>query len=97
MPWDGKDAIFRQSSVPVHAMVWLEQAKENTIVRMSLAEAMTVMLKQAMMPIWDDGAMDSATALMAGLAQEVPLYHLRCLPNEQAVHLTYKTIFREGK
>lgn len=92
MPWDGKDAIFRQTSVPVRALVWLTQAKENRIEPMDPVQAMTVMLKQAMMPVWDDGAMDGATALMGRLAQELPMFHLRCRPDEAAARLTCETI-----
>ncbi len=95
MPWDGKDDICRQVSVPVRALVWLEQAKENRILPMNPAQAMSVMLKQAMMPVWDDTAMDGAAALMGALAREVPMYHLRCLPDEAAVRLTYETICKE--
>lgn len=92
MPWDGKDAIYRQNSVPVRALVWLEQAKENRITPMNPVQVMSVMLKQAMMPVWDDMAMDGATALMGALAQELPMVHLRCLPDEAAARLTYDTI-----
>ena len=92
MPWDGKDAIHRQTSVPVRALVWLEQAKENRIVPMNPVQAMNVMLKQAMMPVWDDVAMDGATALMGALASEIPMVHLRCLPDEAAARLTCETI-----
>ena len=92
MPWDGKDAIYRQDSVPVRALVWLEQAKENRITPMNPVQVMSVMLKQAMMPVWDDMAMDGATALMGALAQELPMVHLRCLPDEAAARLTYDTI-----
>lgn len=92
MPWDGKDGIHRQTSVPVRALVWLEQAKENRIASMNPVQAMSVMLKQAMMPVWDDAAMDGATSLMGALAQELPMYHLCCLPDEAAARLTYDTI-----
>ena len=92
MPWDGKDNIFRQVSVPIWALVWLEQAKENRITPMNPVQAMTVMLKQAMMPVWDDTAMNGATALMGELAQELPMYQLRCLPDEAAARLTCETI-----
>ncbi len=92
MPWDGKDAIHRQTSVPVRALVWLSQAKENRISPMDPVQAMSVMLKQAMMPVWDDRAMDGATAMMGALARDVPMYHLQCLPDEAAVRLTYDTI-----
>lgn len=94
MPWDGKDAIHRQVSVPVRVLIWLEQAKENRITPMNPVQAMSVMLKQAMMPVWDDAAMDGATTLMGELAREVPMYHLRCLPDEAAARLTYDTIYK---
>ena len=94
MPWDGKDVINRQTSVPVRALVWLEQAKENNITPMNPVQAMTVMLKQAMMPVWDDAAMDGATALMGKLVREIPMFHLRCLPDEAAARLTYETILK---
>ena len=92
MPWDGKDGIYRQASVPVRALIWLEQAKQNRIAPLNAAQAMQVMLQQAMMPVWDDAAMDGATALMADLAQKLPFYHLQCLPDEAAARLTYETI-----
>ena len=96
MPWDGKDGLYRQVSVPVRALVWLEQAKENRIAPMNPMQAMSVMLRQAMMPVWDDAAMDGATALMAKLSQEVPMYHLACLPDEAAARLTYETILKQA-
>lgn len=96
MPWDGKDGIHRPDSVPVRALIWLEQAKENRISTLNPMQAMTVMLQQAMMPVWDDAAMDSAAALMTALAQALPFYHLQCLPDEAAARLTYETIRKDG-
>lgn len=92
MPWDGKDNIHRQVSAPVRALVWLEQAKENHIEPMNYVQAMLVMLKQAMTPMWDDMAMNGAMTLMSALAREIPMYRLRCLPDEAAARLTYDTI-----
>jgi len=53
-----------------------------------------VMLKQAIMPLWDDIAMNGAVKLMGELSNDIPMYHLRCLPNENAVQLTYEAIRR---
>ena len=94
MPWDGKDALYHQDSVPIKALVWLEQAKENQIAPMSSTQAMAVMLKQAIVPLWDDIAMNGAVKLMGELSNDIPMYHLRCLPNENAVQLTYEAIRR---
>ena len=96
MPWDGKDNIYRPDSVPVRALIWLEQAKENRIAPLNATQAMQVMLQQAMMPVWDDAAMDGTAALMASLARELPFYHLQCLPDEAAARLTYETIRKDN-
>ena len=79
----------------MRALVWLKQAKENHIEPMNPVQTMTVMLEQAMMPVWDDKAMDGASVMMGAMAREVPMYHLRCLPDEAAARLTYDTICKE--
>ena len=93
MPWDGKDSIRNQRKVPVKALVSLEQAKENSITKLNEQQAMIVLLNQAMMPMWDDLAMDKATVLMGRLAKDVPFYHLKNLADRDAVELTLRTIF----
>ena len=92
MPWDGKDGIKQQKQVPIRALISLEQAPENSIRRLTKQEAMIVLLNQVMMPMWDDAAMALLTPLMGLLANEIPFYHLRNLPNKEATDLTRKTI-----
>ena len=94
MPWDGKDGIKQQKQAPIRALISLEQAPENNIRRLTKQEAMTVLLNQVMMPMWDDAAMDLLTPLMGQLATEIPFYHLECLPDEGAARLCYETITR---
>ena len=94
MPWDGKDGIRRQMTVPIKALVSLEQAKENKIVKLNEQQAMMVLLNQVMMPMWDDRAMESVTGLMGKLVKDIPFYHFKNLPNKEATVLTCETIFR---
>ena len=92
MPWGGKDAIMQQKQVPIRALISLEQAPENSIRRLTKQEAMNVLLNQVMMPMWDDAAMALLTPLMGLLADEIPFYHLKNLPNKEATELTRATI-----
>ena len=92
MPWDGKDGIRQQNQVPIRALISLEQAPENSIRRLTKQEAMIVLLNQVMMPMWDDAAMSLLTPLMGLLADEIPFYHLKNLPNREATELNRKTI-----
>jgi len=92
VPWDGKDLIYIQRNVPIKAVIVLEQAKENEINKMSVTQAMSVLLQQVMHPIWDDKAMDMVAGLAFECASKVPFYYLKNLPNEDATILTCKTI-----
>lgn len=93
-PWDSPDAIYRQTAVPVRALVYLEKAKENSISPMNTVQAMSKMLQQARKPYWDNTAMDSVVAMIGQLMRELPMYRLQCLPDEAAVRLTYETIIK---
>ena len=93
MPWDGKDGIRNQRKVPIKALVSLEQAGENHIHKLTEQQAMIVLLNQAMMPMWDDRAMDEATVLMGKLAKDIPFYHLKNLADRDAVEMTYRALF----
>lgn len=95
MPWDGKDGIRKQKRVPVRALIALEQAKANSIRRLSVQEAGLVLMNQAMLPLWDEKATESAMALMGRLARDVPFYRLKNLPDEEATALTYRAVFEK--
>jgi len=94
MPWDGKDGLHHQRGVPVKALVVLEQAKENAIRRITPTEAKIALFHQAIIPAWDDRALNGIMPLLARLSGDVPFYHLRCLPDKAAAELTYQTFFK---
>lgn len=95
MPWDGKDGIRRQRGVPVRGLVVLNQAKDNSICRISAMEAKSVLFNQAIIPVWDDKALDGMMPLISRLSTDLPFYRLDCLPDAAAAELTYKTLFRQ--
>lgn len=95
MPWDGKDRIYKQKSVPIRACIALSKAQENRIKKLSRKEAMAVMLNQALLPMWDDNAMSPVCFLMEKVASEIDFYQLDCLPNSDAVDLSKKFVFGE--
>ena len=92
MPWDGSECLHQQKQVPIRALISLVQAPENSIRRLTKEEAMIVLLNQVMMPMWDDAAMALLTPLMGLLADEIPFYQLKNLPNWEATELTRETI-----
>lgn len=87
MPWDGKDGLYRQKMVPIRALISLEQAKDNKLMRLSNMASMKVLLNQVMMPMWDEVAMDDTSDLMWQLANDIEFYHLKNRADKEAVAL----------
>ncbi len=93
MPWDGKDRILRQCSVPLRAAVVLEQAEKNEIRRMTPAQAMAVLFRQVSIPVWDRHAADAVLESMAEAARHIPFWHLKNKADESCARMTYHAIF----
>lgn len=88
----GSSNIYRKEQVPIRAIVMLSQAKENRIERLTGMTAFKTMFPRFMI-LPAPECMKETFDLVQRLVQEVPIYHLACLPDEDAVELTRKTIF----
>lgn len=95
LPYAGSSGIYRNESAPLAAIVVLRQAKENKIRRLSPLEAVKHLLPEISSHRWDRNYMADLLSLVSSLVDEVPVYMLECLPDEDAVALTKSTIFKE--
>lgn len=104
-PWSGKSPVFSPRHFPLKAVVRLSQASHNAIRRLSVVEsfgALQPSLPPALMQ--DDGirtadsgsGMNAADLLIEMISQTltaVPVYHLQCLPDDDAARLCFATLF----
>jgi hypothetical protein len=67
-PWSGKNDLNRNESIPLKAVAFLEQGTENTIKRLSTAEALPLLFEQTLRPAKD---VDNLTFLLDRLLKEV--------------------------
>lgn len=92
LPYAGTSGICSNFELPIRAVIFLGQAKENTICRLSQKEAAKLLLSQSPVPRWDAQsigcAMDAAMRIAAG----IPVYFMNCLPDASAVALLKKTL-----
>lgn len=86
-PYAGTSGIYQNRSVPLNAMVVLSQAHENAIHRLTPATAFRRILPQVTALPWDVGFMNALTELLLDMVPQVPIYHLACLPDTDAVEL----------
>ena len=93
-PWSGKTPCYRNECYPIAACVRLSQAPYNKIKRLSVLQAYAS-LHPSCPPAfaYDETLYDMVSRLLDTLLSQVPVFHLACLPNAEAAHLSCKTIF----
>ena len=93
-PWCGTSGECMSIKVPAKAVVFLEQAKENCIVRLSIAEAFMRLSARCFVPSWDEKLMLDTLNTTEMLANTINCYLLKCLPDKNAVKACYNGIYQ---
>lgn len=91
-PWSGKTPCYRNLKMPVGAITRLEQWPENIICRENKLQAFASVLSSCSTMIWDAPSYNAITSTVSKLAMTVPVFYLKCLPDEEAAKLSFKTI-----
>ena len=86
-PWHGSSPYYKNAKVKLKALVVLEQAGENTLKRLEGFDVLQGIMEQVFLPHWYPEAMDTCLNTLDLLLEEVPVYHLACRPDEDAVLL----------
>lgn len=90
-PWRGKEFWGENTFAPLCGLCFLEQAKENSISRLSPSETVKRLMMQILLPSDEEKA--TATLELADeLIQNVPAYLLRCDISETAVKTSFETL-----
>ena len=84
-PYAGSSKCHVNDCVPVSALVFLEQAEENRIRRLSGGEAFRRIYAGLTMYSWDRFFVERAVDLAMELSSSVPCYELACLPDQSSV------------
>ncbi|MGI6669081.1 MAG: hypothetical protein ACOX4M_06685 [Acetivibrionales bacterium] len=92
-PWSGSRIKFKNASAPLSAIVILEQAREeNSITKVAPVEAVKILMPRFILPYYERQLMDMAVKTLEGIIAEVPIYHLKCKPDAEAVELVYECV-----
>ena len=93
-PWSGKTPCYKNESYPLAACVRLSQAPYNQIKRLSVAQGYGA-LHPSCPPdfAYSDELYDYISDTLSSLLSAVSVYHLACLPDADAAHLSHDTIF----
>lgn len=90
-PWDGKHHLSSNISVPLRAICFLEQGKENLIEPVSAKAGLPALWRQCYRPS-DPNKLRLTMAMLDGLSKHTRLYRLRCTPDIQAARISYEAM-----
>jgi len=83
-PWSGKTPCYKNVSYRLGAIVGLSQAPYNKIRRLNGLEAYVILVPSISGKRWDKQIADGLHVTENELAMRVPMWHLECLPDEEA-------------
>lgn len=92
LPWCGTSGEFLNSSAPLAAVIFLQQAKENRIKKLDLPEAVQRLISRCFLQPWNEELMNSYLAIAEEIARKADCYLLECLPEREAVELVKKCL-----
>ncbi len=90
-PWQGKENIGYNGKVPLRALCFLEQAQENEISVLPLAESAKRLLLQTLLPTDLQNA-EATLRLLDECVKTVPCYLLRCDISKAAVRCAFSVL-----
>lgn len=92
VPWSGTSGEQINRSVPITAMVVLEQSEENRADVLKGMEAFAAVLPNLQYPGWDAKLTNKAMELVDDFLSEIPVIRLYCRPDEEAVRILKTTL-----
>ncbi|MBH1939378.1 hypothetical protein I5677_00560 [Mobilitalea sibirica] len=91
-PWNGSSPKCTNCSVPLSAIVMIEQSEENSIELLKSREGISRVLPRCFLPYYDGELMQIAMYNIEKIIDIVPIYLLKCRPEREAVELVYQCV-----
>ena len=93
-PWSGKNPCYKNQNALLKGIVKLQQSSENKIEKLSRLRSYAVMLPACSCFRWENEIMTGVHNTIEKLVANVDCYQLACLPDKEAVELSYATVIK---
>ena len=85
IPFAGSSRYCENKTVPIEAIVYLGQAQESSIERLDYVNGFKRILEGCTVNNWDQEDVRKAFDIVHRVVKKVPVYHLKCTPDESPV------------
>ncbi len=92
-PWDGKEQIFVNDTVPLEAVCDIRRGDFVRIRKLSANQARRVLMQQCFIPMWDTALAAEVMASVSVLSRKIALYRTVCGPDEESARIMKEIIF----
>lgn len=93
-PWAGKEGMQKNVGVRLCGIILLERGAENHITRLTLSQALPVLIQQSHRPNERSG-LEKTLSLIGNLGKRIPLYRLQCNMLPEAALTAYKMLSQD--
>ncbi len=91
-PWSGKTPCYKDESYPLGGIVLLEQAPFNKIRALRGIESYAAILTSISGKRWEKSIADALHITENAIARDARVWHMQCLPDNDAARLCHETI-----
>lgn len=91
-PWSGKTPCYKNSKYPVKAIVRLEQADQNEIIRQKAVHAFASLYPSCSKLIQKQNIHSAIQNNIIRIVESTPIYKLKCLPTKEAAIYCFEKI-----
>ena len=91
-PWSGKTDCYRCLDFPLGGIVLLSQAPYNRISELKSVMAYVSLIPSVSGKRWDKAIADSLHLSETQVIEQIPMWHLECLPDADAALLCKNTV-----
>lgn len=97
IPFAGSSSHCKNKTLLLSAIVYLGQAPETSVHRLKGYQAFAKVWEGVSVNTWNKEDMEKATAIVKNIAENVPVFHMPCTPDENAVIALEKALEVEFK
>jgi len=94
-PWSGSAEVYKNVCIPLTAIVFIEQYRENIIEKLSPAEAFKKMMPRCFLSYQNRDMMSLAMDNIEAVIMRTDCYLLKCTPDLEAAELVRNAIFKK--
>lgn len=93
-PWHGSSVYCENKQVPLVCIVVLEKSTTNQICRLHGIKMVERVMRNVLLPYWDEHRVVDCCDTVDDLLSQIPVYLLKCRPDEAAVTLLAQELER---